>query len=111
LVDVEQNTRCGLLRGAHRLAAVLGPLITTAPALRRFFVAWAPPNKPLSLLRHITSRGWMQADSRRKAEWGCLPVQITRKTEPATAQCRVVALSVDVLIAAASAFFARVLLH
>jgi hypothetical protein len=68
LVDVEQNTRCGLLRGAHRLAAVLGPLITTAPALRRFFVAWAPPNKPLSLLRHITARGWMQADSRRKAE-------------------------------------------
>ena len=81
------------------------------PALRRFFVAWASPNQPLRQLRHITARGWMQTASRRKAEWGCFPGRTMRKTEPASARCRVVALSVNVLIAAASAFFARVLFH
>jgi hypothetical protein len=55
---------------------------------------------------------WLDA-SRLAAQGGgvAFMCKSREKTEPATAQCRVVALSVDVLISAASAFFARVLLH
>ena len=56
---------------------------------------------------------WLDANSLAAQGGVVLPSRANdaKKTEPATAQCRVVALSVDVLIAAASAFFARVLLH